>query len=402
MEMTFTTREKIVGFFIVGIIVLLLATVVLIGRGKDWFETYVTYYTTFKESHNLTENTPVKLFNTKIGKVEKITLVGNMVNVRLAILENYAARIRTDTLASVKSPTFIGSEYVEIKPGSPDAPLTPEGGEISALEKKSIADTLAEFQVEKTAKMLIEAVQNLSLIIQSLQDPKGPLFALFDHANNSLASLDMIVQDIRSGKGTLGGILTSRALLDDIHDKIDRIGAILENVNQATAKTPETMQVVQDTLKASQTFMQGLGKAAAKAPQTLDEVQNTLKVSQKVLQDINKTTAKLPATIDQVQATIGTYKKMGAELITSVHGLKKILQDAQGAIASLNVILGNVEKGSPEIPQIINIAKGSLLDIRDAVGNLDRLIQALQNNILIRGGLPPEPKLDNIDAGLRE
>lgn len=400
--MTFTTREKIVGFFIVGIIVLLLATVVLIGRGKDWFETYVTYYTTFKESHNLTENTPVKLFNTKIGKVEKITLVGNMVNVRLAILENYAARIRTDTLASVKSPTFIGSEYVEIKPGSPDAPLTPEGGEISALEKKSIADTLAEFQVEKTAKMLIEAVQNLSLIIQSLQDPKGPLFALFDHANNSLASLDMIVQDIRSGKGTLGGILTSRALLDDIHDKIDRIGAILENVNQATAKTPETMQVVQDTLKASQTFMQGLGKAAAKAPQTLDEVQNTLKVSQKVLQDINKTTAKLPATIDQVQATIGTYKKMGAELITSVHGLKKILQDAQGAIASLNVILGNVEKGSPEIPQIINIAKGSLLDIRDAVGNLDRLIQALQNNILIRGGLPPEPKLDNIDAGLRE
>ncbi len=402
MEMAFSRRERIVGVFITGIVILLLAAVVMIGRGKDWFVTYVSYYTTFKESYNFAVNTPVKLFNADIGKVKKITLVRNFVEVELAIAEAYTTRIRKDAVASVKSPTLFGSEYVDIKPGDPFAPLIPEGGKILSVEKKSFARVLEEFQIEKTAKMFVQAIQNLALIVQTLQDPKGPLFSLFDHANNSLASLDLIVQDIQSGKGTLGDILVSRALIDNIQDKIDRVGSILENVNQVTARMPQTMVVVQDTLKASQPLMKGLGKATAKVPRTLDEVQRTLKVSQKVMQDITKTTAKLPQTIDQVQATIGTFKATGDELISTLQGLKKILNGAEGTITSLNTILKNVERGSPEIPQILKIAKAMLLDVRDTIANLDKLIQALQNNILFRSNLPPEPKLDNIDAGLRE
>ena len=430
MEMAFTRRERIVGVFITGIVILLLAAVVMIGRGKDWFVTYVSYYTTFKESYNLAVNTPVKLFNADIGKVKKITLVRNLVEVELAIAETYTTRIRKDTVASVKSPTLIGSEFVDIKPGDPFALLIPEGGKIPSVEKKSIARVLEEFQIEKTAKMFVEAIQNLALIVQTIQEPKGPLFSLFDHANNSLGSLDLIVQDIRSGKGTLGDILVSRALIDNIQDKIDRVGSILEDVNQVTAKMPQTMAVVQDTLKASQPLMQGLGKAtaklprtldevqdtlkasqplmkglgiaAAKVPRTLDEVQRTLKVSQKVMKDITKTTAKLPQTIDRVQDTIETFKATGDELITRLKGLKKIVNGAEETITSLNTILKNVERGSPEIPQILKVAKAMLLDVRDTIGNLDKLIQALQNNILFRSNLPPEPKLDNIDAGLRE
>jgi len=402
MEMTFTRRERIVGVFITAIVILLLAAVVMIGRGKDWFVTYVSYYTTFKESYNLAENTSVKLFNADIGKVKKITLVRNLVEVELAIAEAYTARIRKDAVASVKSPTLIGSEYVDIKPGDPFSPLIPEFGKIPSVEKKSIARVLEEFQIEKTAKMFVEAIQNLALIVQTIQDPKGPLFSLFDHANNSLASLDLIVQDIRSGKGTLGDILVSRALIDNIQEKIDRVGSILENVSQVTARMPQTMVVVQDTLKASQPLMKGLGKATAKVPRTLDEVQRTLKVSQKVMLDISKTTAKLPQTIDRVQDAIGTFKTTGDELITSLKGLEKIVTGAEATITSLNTILKNVERGSPEIPQILKVAKAMLLDVRDTIGNLDKLIQALQNNILFRSNLPPEPKLDNIDAGLRE
>jgi len=402
MEMTFTRRERIVGVFITAIVILLFATVVMIGRGKDWFVTYVSYYTTFKESYNLAVNTPVKLFNADIGKVKKITLVRNFVEVELAIAEAYTTRIRKDAVASVKSPTLIGSEYLDIKPGDPFSPLIPEGGKILSVEKKSIASILEEFQIEKTAKMFVEAIQNLSLIVQTIQDPKGPLFSLFDHANNSLGSLDLIVQDIRAGKGTLGDILVSRALIDNIQDKIDRVGSILENVNQVTGKMPQTMAIVQDTLKASQPLMKGLGKAAAKVPRTLDEVQRTLKVSQKVMKDITKTTAKLPQTIDRVQDTIETFKATGNEVITSLRGLKKILNGAEETITSLNIILKDVERGSPEIPQILKVAKAMLLDVRDTIGNLDNLIKALQNNILFRSNLPPEPKLDNIDAGLRE
>jgi len=60
---------------------------------------------------------------TIIGKVKKITLTDDKVKVEQAILQEYASRIRNDTIAIVESPTFIGSEYVSIKPGAFDAPV---------------------------------------------------------------------------------------------------------------------------------------------------------------------------------------------------------------------------------------------------------------------------------------
>ena len=63
MELDFSKKEKIVGTFIITVAVLLLVTVVIIGRGKDWFKKYITYYTVFDEGYNLQADTSVKLFS---------------------------------------------------------------------------------------------------------------------------------------------------------------------------------------------------------------------------------------------------------------------------------------------------------------------------------------------------
>jgi len=75
MELDFSKKEKIVGTFMITVTVLLLVTVVIIGRGKDWFKTYIRYYTVFDEGYNLQPDTPVKLFSADIGKVKDITEV---------------------------------------------------------------------------------------------------------------------------------------------------------------------------------------------------------------------------------------------------------------------------------------------------------------------------------------
>jgi ABC-type transporter Mla subunit MlaD len=57
-----------VGTFIISVAVLLLVTVVIIGRGKDWFKKYTTYYTVFDEGYNLQPDTSVKLFSANLEK----------------------------------------------------------------------------------------------------------------------------------------------------------------------------------------------------------------------------------------------------------------------------------------------------------------------------------------------
>ena len=273
MELDFNKKEKTAGIFIIGIAILLLATVIIIGRGKDWFKTYITYYTAFEESYNLMVDTPVKLFNADIGKVKNITLVGDKVKVKLIILKDYQSRIRTDSVATVESPTLIGSEYISIIPGSKDAPLIPQEGDIPSRAKRSIADLLNEFQVEKTIKMVVDAVQEISRIVLLLRDPEGPLFTALDNANKTLAHIEKITRDISSGKGTLGNIVKSRDLLDHIHqnldkveDAVDTLKTILSNIEKGSHDIP----------KVTQSATKGIHEIRS-AVEDIDEVVQSLK-----------------------------------------------------------------------------------------------------------------------------
>jgi phospholipid/cholesterol/gamma-HCH transport system substrate-binding protein len=104
MELTFEKKEKIVGAFMVIIVALLLIVVVMIGRAKDWFRPYVTYYTLFDQAYNLSRDARVKLFTVDVGKVKDVSLDGDKVKVELAIVKDYTSRIRKDTVATVESP----------------------------------------------------------------------------------------------------------------------------------------------------------------------------------------------------------------------------------------------------------------------------------------------------------
>ncbi len=330
MEVDYNKKEKIVGTFVIGIVILLFAMLIIIGRGKDWFKTYITYYTTFDESYNLSENAAVKLYKADIGKVKKITLTEDKVRVELVILEDYSSRIRSDSVAIVDSPTFIGSEYISIIPGSADAPLIEKGGEIPSREKKSVSDILAEFEVEKTAKMVIPAIQDIAEVAQIMRDPEGPLFASLDSFNRTLSYFERVARDIEAGKGTIGGIIRSRVLLDKILSDLDKLGEILENINKASSKTPVIM--------------------------------------------------------DQVQDNLAAVKKIGDDVSESVSSIKRIVKQVEE---------------NRDIPEITHSVKNGIKEIRDSIDEIDKVVQSLQKNFLIKSNLPPEEEPENIDAGLR-
>ncbi len=331
MDVDFSRKERIVGLFVMGVAVLLLATIITIGRGKDWFKKYVVYYTTFSESYNLQTNADVKLFNTAIGKVKKIALVGDKVNVRMAILEDYAGRMREDSIAVVESPTFIGSEFIAIQPGSSTAPLIPPGGEIKSQKKRSVADLLDEFQVEKTLKMIVQAAQDLSELSQILSKREGPLFRIMDNAEQITSHVEGITGDINAGKGTIGALLQSKALIDAIMFNVGKIESILSSMDQAVAKVPD----------------------------------------------------------------------MREEITVTIQRVNRILAEVEANIDKLGAIMANAEEGSYDIPRITQSARYGIEEIREGVENIDKVVQSLQQNVLIRSNLPPEPVGQNTDAGLR-
>lgn len=345
MEMEFSRLEKVVGTFIVGVILLLMATLVIIGRGKDWFETYITYYTTFKESYNLQEDAAVKLFKADIGKVSKIALEEDHVRVKMAILERYASRIRDDAIAVVESPTFIGSEYISIIPGSADAPLIPAGGEVASREKRSIEDILTEFEVEKTAKLVVKAVQDISGVAQKLSDAQGPFWTSLDNINRISGHIEQITADLDAGKGPMGALLKSEALLQTIMNNLDHMEDILDSFNVAAAKAPHTMTLVQENLV--------------------------------------------------------TYRDTGALIKERVDEVQQVLHQIQSATDSLQVVIDNIKTGSYHVPRIATTFKDGIEEIREGVVEINRVVDSLQENMFIQSNLPPVPSAGHTDAGAR-
>lgn len=345
MEMEFTRLEKVVGTFIIGVTLLLMTTLVVIGRGKDWFETYRVYYTTFNETYNLQANAAVKLFKADIGKVKEISLTNNRVRVKLLILDQYASRIRQDAVAVVESPTFIGSEYISVIPGSQDAPLIPENGDIPSREKRSITDIMAEFEIEKTAKIVVKTIQDLSDLAQKLSDTKGPLWASLDNINKISANMEQITSELKAGKGPMGALLKSEDLLQKIVNNIESLGEILRSIQTTVAQAPGTMDLVQENLS--------------------------------------------------------TFKQAGQSVQARVEQVRMILDDIKQAATDLHVITENIRTGSKQVPRITTNFRDGVQEIRQGVEQINRVVDSLQKNVFIRSNLPAEPGPGSTETGAR-
>jgi len=193
--------------------------------------------------------------------------------------------------------------------------------------------------------MFVKAIQELAQITELMLDPEGPLFRILDNLLKIMSHVEKIIADIQAGKGSIGGLLQSRAFLDTIFIALDKINLILDDMSRASAKTPETMESVQDNLV--------------------------------------------------------TIKKVGEDTLASIATVQNILKQVADSIAIFKETLKNVEKGSRHIPDLSLSVKESIFEIRDSMDNIDKVVKSIQKNFLIRSNLPPDPVGKNIDAGLR-
>jgi phospholipid/cholesterol/gamma-HCH transport system substrate-binding protein len=245
----------------------------------------------------------------------------------------------------VESPTLIGSEYITIIPGSADAPLVPHGGDITSREKRSITDVLTEFEVEKTAKLVVKAIQEISGVTEALSNPNGALMVSLSNIERISTNVKQITQDLEAGKGPMGLMLKSEDVLQQVVDNIERLGIILADIQRVTARAPRTMDLVDENL---------------------------------VL-----------------------FRGSGASLQTSLSQAQQILSNIQKAADDLQSIMNNIRAGSEKVPQITTSFKQGVEEIRQGVEQVNRVVDSLQQNVLIRGHLPAEAAPLPTDAGAR-
>lgn len=290
MELKFSRMDRVVGIFIIVVLALMVGSVVLIGRGKDWFRPTVTYYAEFKENYNLAPGSPVKLYKADIGKVRSVALVGDAVRVRLSIFEEYHTRFREDTVVTVESPTLIGSEYVAVRPGKPESRLIEAGGTVKSEEKRTLSEILAEYEVEETARRLTETIRNLADIIDELRDPEGPLFRSLNSIEKNLRNVETVTADLRDGKGTVGQLLRSDELIDRVNTSMERLDNVLQNLEGAT---PEVTANLKESMEKIREITTHLEKGSRDVPAVIRTTKRGIQEIRDGVDEINRVVKSL-------------------------------------------------------------------------------------------------------------
>ncbi|MEJ2670988.1 MAG: MlaD family protein [Deltaproteobacteria bacterium] len=247
MQEGFTRKEKLVGVFLLVMMIFTMVTLLVIAQGKGWFMSQNTYLVKFKQGYNLHPGSLVKMFNAEIGKVSNmhITETGGLAQVQVTIKVNkeYAKLIRQDSVAEVVSPTIIGSEYLEISPGSPGYPKIEPYGTIPSRERQSLTEQLQELVNQETIQKVRFTLDNIAQLSEQLKNDEKALLAVANHANQVLVSLT-------EAKGTLGLLLMQKDLYTRMVQNLGHLDQLLVEAKNLTGDFRPSAQDLQTFTKS--------------------------------------------------------------------------------------------------------------------------------------------------------
>jgi phospholipid/cholesterol/gamma-HCH transport system substrate-binding protein len=215
-----------------------------LGGGLSWFKSGRTVRARFNSIQDLKVGDPVKLAGVPVGRVSRIDLVADKVEVTLHLEKQ--AQIHTDSTAIIKFAGMMGQNFVSLDFGTPSAPLVTADALLQTREQPDLATLMEKLQG------VADGVQTMTKSFSGEEFSKllGPLTDLVKDNNPRITSIltnaQAITAQVASGQGTLGRLLFE----DSLHRTAMSMGTNLNDLaGDAKLLLADTRGLVGDTRK---------------------------------------------------------------------------------------------------------------------------------------------------------
>jgi phospholipid/cholesterol/gamma-HCH transport system substrate-binding protein len=230
--MTRGLRQALVGIFVIfGIIVFIVLYTWL--SGKISLSNTYNLRVYFADVEGLRIGDPVLVFGIEKGKVKSMSIDGDQVLVVLAMDKSIV--LPEDSRISVRAVSYIGADkYVKVTPGKADK--IPEvyygmGGSLQLEDLASQLDSLITTFGKIEIPDLDQAVRNLSKdISKNLERLSTMIKRPVDRIEILVARLDSLSMLVQ-GDGTVGKLLKSDELYEEVRETNRALKALVEDIN---------------------------------------------------------------------------------------------------------------------------------------------------------------------------
>lgn len=187
--------ELKIGVMTTAAIAITMVTVFLLTGTRGFFWQRYNLKARFTNIAGLKGGSPVRVSGVEVGTVTGVDIVGEQVDVAFEVNENVRTRITTSSVARLGSVSLLGESAVDITASTQGTPIS-EWGYV----------------------------------------PAGPaptqISELTDQAGQGIAELTSLIRDVRTGRGTVGRLITDEQLYAELQRFVATAGELTVGLRQ--------------------------------------------------------------------------------------------------------------------------------------------------------------------------
>ncbi|MBI5599729.1 MAG: MCE family protein [Deltaproteobacteria bacterium] len=288
------SAEAKVGIFVFMGLLLLVYMSLRVGGMRLGREEGYLLSVRLDSAAGLDKDASVKIAGVEVGRVKDIILEGHKAKLILRVRPD--VKVGKDFVAVLKTSGLLGERYLELLPGSPNAPYLANGEEITRVmtytDMDKLINILSEVAVDiksVTASMSQafgsrEGEEKLKNIVSNLEEITVSVNAVIQQNDEKFSSTMTNFEDFSSSLRDV-----SRSLNALIAENKDDLRAGVENLRRASVKLEEAMDTISKVAPEVKNTVSSIGSIAKKIdqgqgtigklinePTTHDEINKTL------------------------------------------------------------------------------------------------------------------------------
>ncbi|MBI5894177.1 MAG: MCE family protein [Deltaproteobacteria bacterium] len=285
-------EAKVGMFVLLGVIILVYMSLrvggMQFGRGEGY-----DVSVKMPSAAGLDNDASVRIAGVEVGRVKDIVLEDNKAKVILRLYPG--VKIGTDFVAVLKTKGLLGERFLELIPGSPNAPLVEHGGEITRVTTYTDMDRLIN-QLSEIATDIKSVSTSVSGVLGG-SEGEAVLRRIVTNVEELTTNLNAVVA---SNDQKFTRMLTnfedfSKLLKDRSPEIADGMKSISDNLNQVIAENRSNLKDGIGNLKA----------ASVKLEETMETMNKLAKNVEPKIDDTVTSIGNVAKKIDKGEGTLG-------------------------------------------------------------------------------------------------
>ena len=328
----------------------------------------------FPEATLLAQTADVRISGVPVGRVIKMTRVGNRTRVTMDIKEK-CAPIPSDTRAMLRLKTLFGETYVELTPGSRTAPKLPDGGRLpdAQIARSVELDEVLKTFGPRTRRDFRAWLQSQADAVEGrgsdVNDALGSLPGFVGSADHLLVTLDAQSAAVRRLVSSTG------AFFGDISQREGELRGLVADANHLFQTTAARNQDLAGVFRALPRFEQQatltlpqLTAFARQARPVVKRLQPAASVADPVFADVNRLAPQFDGFFNRLNRVVAAARPGLPAFDRIVSRIPGLLGAFDPVLRNVNPLAGYVGKNKREVTAFFaNVAAAS--EIRDMTAN---------------------------------